>query len=63
MNNGKWKTPCSALILNFHWSVIPRVPSMQVEAINKEGLINYIQASSLSLSLTASTEDRIGHTM
>lgn len=36
---------------------------MQVEAINKKGLINYAHASSLSLNHTASTEDRIGHTI
>lgn len=44
-NDSKWKTLCSALILNFCWSVTPGVSSIQVEAINEKGLINYVQAS------------------
>lgn len=31
--------------LNFYRSLIPWVPSIQVEAINKKGLINYAQTS------------------
>lgn len=42
MNNGKWETLCSALILNSHWAVTPWISSIQVEIINKKGVINCV---------------------
>lgn len=59
MNNGKWETLSSGLILNSHWAVSPWISRIQVETINKKELFNCVVSLLIKFNHHISSEIRI----